>query len=594
MHIGIYVPVSEVFPGTEPTFSVFTSLLRRLSRTDVLFWCARLNHVLTARSALSHEQKQAFGLRQFFSSAELALLDRFCAAQRRPTDSVTVFFRGQILEVVRWAVLCCDDHPRDGTTFEDSSTRRLFAQACLIASDLWSRRVYGDALSLSDGVEAARSRTLGPFRKGAEGSLVSSEFAQDLGRGWRLFREYMPSLDASFEALFQSATGLSSEDYFICWTALLTNYAKPNAETTIFSKETSAPRTSCPDVFEQFLAIESQSPDELQTALWGQKTRDDSSLAATDPYDYRPLRERPILRSADGRMILLDPVFVAEKCSIGPLFHVLPRTNANRMFEIFGRAFEQYIGDTLERMFPVASGLIAPLARNIKASGVSREQFEIDACLNYVTDLVLFEVKAVWGRETDLAPQNAEALLTLLRKRFSVTETSVKGVAQLARVITALVEHGWRGDRDEFDAVKRVFPVIIVHDRLAGSPGFGAFILDEFRKALSSHVETGPAEFTCGRFHIFAPVVITSEDLELLEVTIEHVGIRDLIVEYSAWSPDRMSPFSAYLAEISASGRVFANRALAATSMGVLTRAMERLFQTPGQSMDKDESRQES
>jgi hypothetical protein len=39
-----------------------------------------------------------------------------------------------------------------------------------------------------------------------------------------------------------------------------------------------------------------------------------------------------------------------------------------------------------------------------------------------------------------------------------------------------------------------------------------------------------------------------------------------------------MSPFSAYLAEISASGWVFANRALAATSMDVLNHAMERLF----------------
>ena len=38
-----------------------------------------------------------------------------------------------------------------------------------------------------------------------------------------------------------------------------------------------------------------------------------------------------------------------------------------------------------------------------------------------IPDLVLFEVKAVWGRESDLAPDRSDALLDLLRKRFSVT-----------------------------------------------------------------------------------------------------------------------------------------------------------------------------
>jgi len=59
------VPVSEVFPGTEPTLPVFTSLLSKLSLTGVLFWCGRLNQVLTCRSNLTHAHKQAFGLRQF-------------------------------------------------------------------------------------------------------------------------------------------------------------------------------------------------------------------------------------------------------------------------------------------------------------------------------------------------------------------------------------------------------------------------------------------------------------------------------------------------------------------------------------------------
>jgi hypothetical protein len=162
--------------------------------------------------------------------------------------------------------------------------------------------------------------------------------------------------------------------------------------------------------------------------------------------------------------------------------------------------------------------------------------------------------KAVWGRESDLSPDRSDALLHLLRNRFSVTGDSVKGAGQLARVISAIVGRRWLGPLNEFDRVQRVFPVIIVHDRLSGSPGFGAFVRDEFRKALGPHVPSEAGQFSCGQLNVFGPIVLTAEDVELLEVSVERSGIRDLLAEYSRWSPDRMLAFSAYLAEISALG----------------------------------------
>jgi len=578
-HIGIYAPISAIFPGLEPTFATFVSRLRRLSRTDVLFWCARLNSVVSGQSGVSHEQRQAFGLRALLSRAEITLLDRFCHDQQRPPGSVTIFFRGQILELLRWAALYCDDQSGDGTTFDDPEVRGTFAQACLIASDLWARRVYGDAVNLADGLDAARTRSLGPLREGMEGSLTPGELSQSLGRGWQLFREYVPLVDAGFESAFESATHLSTEDYFICWGALITNYAKPNREATIFSADTAAENTACPELLRRFLALESQSPDDLRASLWPGVDRETPSPSETCPYDYRPLRERPILRTADRRLILMDPVFSAEKCSVGPLFHVLPRSDANRVFEVFGRAFERYVCDALRRAFPKAApSLVTPLSCNVEGRDQYGGQYEVDACLNYVTELVLFEIKAVLGQESALSPESSDALLGLLRKRFSVVDESVKGVGQLARIVNALVTRRWFGPNNEFEAVRRVYPVIVVHDRLSGSPGFGTFIVEEFRRALSLHGEAGPGEFASGHLRILAPVVLTVEDLELLEVSVERCGLREFLAEYSRWSPDRMVPFSDFLAEISGSGRVFANRALAATSVEVLTRAIKRLF----------------
>ncbi len=43
--IKVFLPISEIFPDIESDLKTFKSLLRELSRTDALFWCARLKEV---------------------------------------------------------------------------------------------------------------------------------------------------------------------------------------------------------------------------------------------------------------------------------------------------------------------------------------------------------------------------------------------------------------------------------------------------------------------------------------------------------------------------------------------------------------------
>lgn len=131
---GVYVPVSVVSPGTPADIDTFLSLLSTLSRTDVVFWCARINHVLTNASDLNHMERQAFGVREFLTPEEADLIAVFAEAHG---GTVTIFLRGALLEIIRWAVLVCEDHATDGTTFEDAETRRTFAKVALIANDIW-------------------------------------------------------------------------------------------------------------------------------------------------------------------------------------------------------------------------------------------------------------------------------------------------------------------------------------------------------------------------------------------------------------------------------------------------------------------------
>ena len=114
--VGIFLPVSEVFPDTKSDFETFKSLLGNLSRTDSLFWCARLNLIISDPEA-THIKKQQAGLSQFFTQEEINKVNSF-VKKNGGAERITVFFRGQILELVRWITLYCHDFPEDGIPME--------------------------------------------------------------------------------------------------------------------------------------------------------------------------------------------------------------------------------------------------------------------------------------------------------------------------------------------------------------------------------------------------------------------------------------------------------------------------------------------
>ena len=370
------MPISVVFPGISPDLVTFVRLLSTLSRTDVIFWCARVNHVLTNASELTHIQRQEFGIRQFLTRDEIGLINSFAEVRGGP---VTVFFRGALLEVARWAVLVCEDHLTDGTTFEDAEVRRTFAKVALIASDIWGSRVYG-RFNLDDGIIEARRRTIGPFRKGVEGGLSAPSLAPTLGRGWEIFRRLLPSIESAFCDEFELAVGLSIEEYYACCCALITNFMKAGSEATIFDANNLGGKTSNPALFQRFLTLESQTLLELRRVLWGQDEVEDVLAKGVPVYEYKPFREKPLIRATDGRTIIIDPVFMSDKLAVGPLFHALKschnREGGRQMFAGFGYAFERYVQEILRRAFPKpAVDLFDPLVSGLSGRSEKGQQF---------------------------------------------------------------------------------------------------------------------------------------------------------------------------------------------------------------------------
>jgi hypothetical protein len=193
--IGQYIEFRQIFPDEKPTFEYFTQVLSSLSKTDTVLWCARLinmvcsapenDNELVQRSGLPeriakvdrvdipHIVRQGGAVRIFFGTEEGERLLKALNEHEDPDRSV-VFFRGQLLELIRWVVRVCVDKENDGTSYEDPEVRRSFLRVALMASTLWAKRVFGARLSVDRGREQGRRDALGAFYKGYSGAHSSS------------------------------------------------------------------------------------------------------------------------------------------------------------------------------------------------------------------------------------------------------------------------------------------------------------------------------------------------------------------------------------------------------------------------------------
>ena len=269
----------------------------------------------------------------------------------------------------------------------------------------------------------------------------------------------------------------------------------------------------------------------------------------------------------DGRAIILDPTFFAEKVSVGPLFQLLKgnsRKKGDELLSLFGKAFEDYATDILRRMYPSRPPLVDRAAYGLKGKTAKGQEFEIDASLLDAREAVIFEVKAAWLREDAIADSTHETLLRDIRKKYGIEPGSNKhgkGVAQLARSIGAISRGEWYGSNREFAETRVVYPVLLVHDTRLHTPGLGAFLESEFRALLG--------DISIGK--IVAPLTImTIQDLETLELSVEHFSFVELLAAYSRDCRDRMQSLHNYVAFSDYGKRTVPNRYLMESSSEIL------------------------
>jgi hypothetical protein len=312
--IAVYITVSDVFPEVASDLETLKALLKELSRTDALIWCARLNLIISNSANHDEHGKQAYGIWNFFTREEAQRIQRFYSQQKGPPY---VFFRGQLLELMRWISLCCNDLPGDGTTFNDPDSRRTFAKAALIASELWGQRNFQDWYDHGEIAPADRNRMLRSVRIAYEATNRGFDPIFAVGRGWSLFVDHLVRYSPSFPEDFRQVAGMALEDYFGLMFIFTTQYLNRTPEQAAKAADKSGlflinsfsqvtPELTALSAI--YLNTASQTPDELCQSL-GKIGGASGDHPLPNWSDFNAIRDRPILRTTDGRAIILDPGF---------------------------------------------------------------------------------------------------------------------------------------------------------------------------------------------------------------------------------------------------------------------------------------------
>ena len=561
--VALFVPVHDIFPEMRGTPRELMQLLTMLSRDDTLIQCARINTIVSGFGDLDTVPRQQQALSMLCTPAQIAMIDDF-AKRHKSSGPPVVFFRGQMLELMRWVALHCKNLPNDGTTYSDPAFRERFAKAALVAGGLWSTRTYRDTLSSPGSVAEMRLRALGALRKGVEEANLAPHIGIAIGRGIKLFTEYLPRHEPDFATMFARKAGISVREYLSCACAVMTRTLQNSPDGPLFSRQAIVAETTVKERFQAFFNLTSQSPVDLGR-----------SFALSAASGARSLRERPILTRSDGLSIVLDPTYFIEIVSVGALFHATRKegqATAQRLFSAFGDAFEQYATDILARMYPHRPGLVDRVMRNQKGRDAKGREFEVDASLLNVSQAVFFEMKAVFLREEHVTDSDPDVLLSAIRAKYGAgnkPKQRDKGVAQLARSIGAVMRGEWLGDHGLFSDVNVLYPVLVAHDMRLDAPGLGHFLENDFRRLL------GPIPI--GK-HVRPLTVMTVQDLENLEASVNSFSFVDLLNDYSREFPDRMRSLHNFIAFSSYGTKILPSPSLIAASTEIITVLLQELF----------------
>jgi hypothetical protein len=124
--------------------------------------------------------------------------------------------------------------------------------------------------------------------------------------------------------------------------------------------------------------------------------------------------------------------------------------------------------------------------------------------------------------------------------------------------------------------------LLVVYDPLMTAPAYGHFLASEFKTLLTPDYELPSGHLQKRQLRVAPLIVMTVDDLEDLETSVEHFRFRDLLAEYSRTCSDRLTSLHDFIALSKYSPQMYHNRTLAARGMEILDKSRKAIFPIEG------------
>lgn len=545
-YVKTFLEYGDVFSDIQPDISGFKVILAQLNTLDTIHLCATLLTELCNPNITNRAFQLKWGS-LLFNQEEQGRMEQHIR-QKNDTDFRTtyVFFRGQLLELIRWVSLCGQATSPDdgGCQFETIEGRTLFARAALISSKLWEQSIDRDNFPSEASLTEFQLETLLPLtRKHLETGRDDINLYVSLARGDLLFNS---CIESSFSEQYNESTGFNTQGFYECSLMITSNfmdgYLSTTADMPIFDLGNYGSSTSIPQTFERYFEMYAQNIDSLREGFWQSTSPDDISLLEDVPlFDYRTLLQKPIFRLTENSAIIIDPMAFAQTMSIGCLFYgsssMRTRTSA------FGYAFEEYAFRFLNEIFTPSSVLNNRLHTNWEINHEEYGEAEIDACITSVDSTIIIEMKAKLLAEDD-SPLY-ENYLPRLREKYIDSD----GVSQLSKCSQILTDQTWRDEHSDYLAkdADKIYPILCVYDQLLIEGLHSKYFASEFQTQFNPERQLSNGYYMHNGFLVAPLTLLSVVDIERLGSLLQVVSLSEILHRYTIEHPTRVETFENFI-----------------------------------------------
>ena len=319
--------------------------------------------------------------------------------------------------------------------------------------------------------------------------------------------------------IFYQATGLTLRNYYHLIALIVSKYLNLSLEAILEGEESlfidfkGAPALK--SLYDKLLPHACISVNTLAT-----ETKKSTSLTN----EFLLWRQYPLVRLSEDRIICVDISFLLDKLQTG-VFWIIQKQlekykkgDGQRIISLWGDVFEDYAASIVKRGINSQKPSLERCILNPRYIGKGvNECTDIAVCSD--DTLILLECKAPLLSARARFSGDFNKLRRELQTKLIETETSggkkkYKGVGQLWHAIQTL-GHTNKKERKKVEGidiskVKKIYPVLILSDRVFGAPCMNWLLNSEFQRfvknnALKKHLEIMPL------------TVLTVEELEELE-----------------------------------------------------------------------------